>query len=101
MLRLSESTDIVRGCLKLLVTPHFRSTAEAATRELANLPTQDFSWVSYADTTRKEHWDSIHRDMSQWFRPDPLCCSSSSHKQRELCCKKHFEGDGRTSACCR
>ncbi|KAF8698840.1 hypothetical protein HU200_035100 [Digitaria exilis] len=51
MLRLSESTYIVGvtiRCLKLLVTPHFRSTAEAATRELANLPMQDFSWTHFA-----------------------------------------------------
>ncbi|RCV36370.1 hypothetical protein SETIT_7G313300v2 [Setaria italica] len=74
MLRLSESTDIVGitiRCLQLLVTPHFRFTAEAAT----NHPTQDFSWVPYADSTHKEHWNSIHRDMSQWFRPDPFCCN--------------------------
>jgi hypothetical protein len=78
MLRLSESTDIVGitiQCLQLLVTPHFKSTAEAATRELANLPTQDFSWVPYGGSTHREHWDSIHKDMSQWFRPDPLCCN--------------------------
>ncbi|PUZ40562.1 hypothetical protein GQ55_9G433900 [Panicum hallii var. hallii] len=87
MLRLSESTDIVGTtikCLQLLVTPHFRSTAEAATRELASLPTQDFSWVPYADTSHKMHWNSIHRDMSQWFRPDPLCCS---HQHRAEPCK--------------
>uniref|UniRef100_K4AIM7 Uncharacterized protein n=1 Tax=Setaria italica TaxID=4555 RepID=K4AIM7_SETIT len=90
MLRLSESTDIVGitiRCLKLLVTPHFRSTAEAATRELANLPTQDFSWVPYADSTHKEHWNSIHRDMSQWFRPDPFCCNHHHEP-----CSKHCEG---------
>ncbi|RLN39598.1 hypothetical protein C2845_PM01G18650 [Panicum miliaceum] len=87
MLRLSESTDIVGTtikCLQLLVTPHFRSTAEAATRELASLPTQDFSWVPYADSTHKEHWNSNHRDMSQWFCPDPLCCS---HQHRAEPCK--------------
>ncbi|CAN6319546.1 unnamed protein product [Urochloa humidicola] len=86
MLRLSESTDVVGitiMCLQLLVTPHFRSTAEAATRELANLPTQDFTWVPYADATHKEHWNSIHRDMSQWFRPDPLCCCN--HRGYQHC----------------
>ncbi|XP_062208937.1 uncharacterized protein LOC133910619 [Phragmites australis] len=86
MLRLSESTDIVGitiKCLQFLVTPHFKSTAEAATRELANLPTQDFSWVPYADSSHKEHWNSIHRDMSQWFRPDPLCCNQ--HEARTPC----------------
>ncbi|CAN6324863.1 unnamed protein product [Urochloa humidicola] len=83
MLRLSESTDVVGvtiRCLQLLVTPHFRSTAEAATRELANLPTQDFAWVPYAEASHKEHWNSIHRDMSEWFRPDPLCCRNN-HQQ--------------------
>ncbi|OEL15361.1 hypothetical protein BAE44_0023620 [Dichanthelium oligosanthes] len=50
MLRLSESTNIVGimiKCLQLLVTPHFRSTVEAMTRQLANLLSQDFSWVSH------------------------------------------------------
>ena len=91
MLRLSESTDIVGTtikCLQLLVTPHFRSTAEAAARELASLPTQDFSWVPYADSTHKEHWNSIHRDMSQCFRPDPLCCHNHQHRAEPPC-----EGD--------
>jgi hypothetical protein len=88
MLRLSESTDIVGvtiKCLQLLVTPHFKSTAEAATRELANLPTQDFSWVPYGGSTHREHWDSIHRDMSQWFRPDPLCCNHHEPCRPRLC----------------
>jgi hypothetical protein len=92
MLRLSESTDIVGvtiRCLQLLVTPHFRSTAEAATRELANLPTQDFAWVPYAETTHKEHWNSIQRDMSQWFRPDPFCCNN--HHQHEPICSMHCQ----------
>ncbi|CAL4931701.1 unnamed protein product [Urochloa decumbens] len=87
MLRLSESTDVVGvtiRCLQLLVTPHFRSTAEAACRELANLPTQDFTWVPYADATHKEHWNSIHRDMSRWFRPDPMCCRNHQHQP---CCE--------------
>ncbi|KAG2551133.1 hypothetical protein PVAP13_9KG374800 [Panicum virgatum] len=36
--------------------------------------------------THKEHWDSIHSDMSQWFRPDPLCCSSHHQHRAEPPC---------------
>ncbi|KAJ1265804.1 hypothetical protein BS78_08G101900 [Paspalum vaginatum] len=55
ILRLSESTDIVGTvvrCLELLVTPHFRPAADSARRELAQLPTQDFSSSSDSGSSR-------------------------------------------------
>ncbi|XP_066358352.1 uncharacterized protein [Miscanthus floridulus] len=78
ILRLSESTDLVGTiikCLELLVTPNFKPTAESARNELAQLPTQDFSWVPYVESTHKEHWNSIHSSLTQWFRPNPQCCN--------------------------
>ncbi|KAJ1255614.1 hypothetical protein BS78_K180800 [Paspalum vaginatum] len=83
MLRLSESTDIVGTVvrfLELLVTPHFRSTAECIRRELAQLPTQDFAWVPYVDCSHKKLWNSVHSCMTQWFRPNPLCCKQAQHE---------------------
>jgi len=83
ILRLSESTDLVGTivkCLELLVTPHFKPTAESASKELARLPTQDFSWVPYVDSSHKDHWNSMHSSLTQWFRPDPLCCTQHEPK---------------------
>nr|CAB3495546.1 unnamed protein product [Digitaria exilis] len=79
MLRLSESLDVVGLTIKCLqlVTPHFRSTAEAAMRELAQLPTQDFSWVPYVESSDKEHWNSIHGTMSKLLRPNPKMLQAS------------------------
>jgi len=58
VLRLSESTDLlgtIVKCLQLLmVTPHFKPAAESASKELARLPTQDFSWVPYVGSSHKE-----------------------------------------------
>jgi len=81
ILRLSESTDIVGTIVKfldlLVVAPHFKPAAESVSKELAKLPTQDFWWVPYVDSSHsshKKHWNSIHSSMTQWFRPNPLCC---------------------------
>jgi hypothetical protein len=83
MLRLSESMDVVGIAIKclqqLLVTPHFKSTAEAAMREIAQLPTQDFSWVPYVESGHKEHWNRIHGILSQVSRPNPNCCKHHHH----------------------
>ncbi|KAM3384450.1 hypothetical protein ACQJBY_008849 [Aegilops geniculata] len=86
ILRLSESTDVVGITMKCLqlVTPHFRSTAESARKELAGLPTQDFSWVPYLDSGHKDHWNSIHSSLTQWFRPNPLCCKQQ-HDELQPC----------------
>ncbi|KAF8698843.1 hypothetical protein HU200_035103 [Digitaria exilis] len=84
MLRLSESMDVVGVTIKCLqlVTPHFRSTAEAAMREFAQLPTQDFSWVPYVESSDKEHWDNVHGTMSQLLRPNPRCCRRGRHEAK-------------------
>ena len=59
ILRLSESTDIVGTIVKfldlLVVAPHFKPAAESVSKELAKLPTQDFWWVPYADSSHKKH----------------------------------------------
>uniref|UniRef100_A0A0D9ZGA6 Uncharacterized protein n=1 Tax=Oryza glumipatula TaxID=40148 RepID=A0A0D9ZGA6_9ORYZ len=78
ILRLSESTDVMGITVKCLqsVTPHFKSTAEIVVRELTQLPTQDFSWLPpYHEYGSMEHWDNVQTTLTQWFRPDPLCCS--------------------------
>ncbi|GJM96378.1 hypothetical protein PR202_ga13205 [Eleusine coracana subsp. coracana] len=85
IMRISESTDVigtVARCLELLATPHFRPTAESARRELAQLPRQDFSWVPYLESGDKEHWNAMHSSLTQWFRPNPLCCSKHVAEKR-------------------
>ncbi|KAM3335693.1 hypothetical protein ACQJBY_029909 [Aegilops geniculata] len=77
MLRLSESTDIIGTTVKCLrlVTPHFKSTADAVIKDIIQLPTQDFSSLPpEAESTNMEHWNHIHKTFTGWFRPDPLCC---------------------------
>lgn len=79
MLRLSESTDIIGtiiNCLQLVTAkvPHFKPSAEAAIREITQLPTQDFSCNKpYVVSDDIEHWN-YHNILTEWFRPDPLCC---------------------------
>ncbi|KAF7033089.1 hypothetical protein CFC21_044215 [Triticum aestivum] len=77
MLRLSESTDIIGTTVKCLqlVTPHFKSTADAVIKGIIQLPTQDFSCLPpEAESANMEHWNQIHKTFTGWFRPDPLCC---------------------------
>ncbi|VAH56331.1 unnamed protein product [Triticum turgidum subsp. durum] len=77
MLRLSESSDvlgIIARCMQA-VTPHLKAAAEGFTRELVQLPTQDFSWVESLPFRETEYWVDIHRTLTQCLRPDPLCCS--------------------------
>ncbi|TVU35633.1 hypothetical protein EJB05_17533, partial [Eragrostis curvula] len=87
ILRLSESTDLVGTLVKclelrpvlLVTTPHFRPAAESARRELVALPRQDFSWEpSYLDSGDNGHWNAMHSSLSQWFRPNPLCCNAET-----------------------
>ncbi|KAK8458301.1 hypothetical protein SEVIR_3G351500v4 [Setaria viridis] len=91
-LRLSESMDVVGTiikCLEMFFTPQFKPTAESARKEISQLPTQDFLWVPYVEASHKEHWNTIHSNMTRWFRPNPMCCkqkrpsysSSSTVKQ--------------------
>uniref|UniRef100_A0A0E0D9Y1 Uncharacterized protein n=1 Tax=Oryza meridionalis TaxID=40149 RepID=A0A0E0D9Y1_9ORYZ len=78
ILRLSESTNVMGITVKCLqsVTPHFKSIAEIVVKELTQLPTQDFSWLPpYHEYGSMEHWDNVQTTLTQWFRPDPLCCS--------------------------
>ncbi|KAF8698844.1 hypothetical protein HU200_035104 [Digitaria exilis] len=84
MLRLSESMDVVGITIKCLqlVTPHFRSTAEAAMREFVQLPTQDFWWVPYVESSDKEHWNMFHGTMSKLLRPNPRCCRRDRHEPK-------------------
>jgi hypothetical protein len=83
ILRLSESMDVVGTiikCLEMLFPPQFKPTAESARKEISQLPTQDFLWVPYVEASHKEHWTTMHSNMTQWFRPNPMCCN----KQHEL-----------------
>ena len=93
MLRLSESMVVVGIAIKclqqLLVTPHFKSIAEVAMREIAQLPTEDFSWVPYVESGHKEHWNSIHGILSQVSRPNPNCCKHHHHEPKPCSSSMH------------
>ncbi|KAL6647745.1 hypothetical protein ACP70R_015182 [Stipagrostis hirtigluma subsp. patula] len=76
LLQLSESTDIIGSavnCLQLY-SPHFKPTVEVIKKALTQLPTKDFSWFPYSYLWQRKVWDNIHSVITQWFRPDPLCC---------------------------
>ncbi|CAL5091716.1 unnamed protein product [Urochloa decumbens] len=81
-LRLSESTNIVGvavRCLQLF-TPHFKSTTETVKTKLTQLPMQDFCWVPYVDSSRKQrHWENFYSIFSKWFRPNTNCCRQQQH----------------------
>jgi hypothetical protein len=82
MLRLSESSDvfgIIIECLRSAATPHFMAAAEDVRRELVQLPTQDFRWVSQFPYAEKEYWVDVHSTLTRWLRPDPLCCDQHEH----------------------
>uniref|UniRef100_M8CBU0 Uncharacterized protein n=1 Tax=Aegilops tauschii TaxID=37682 RepID=M8CBU0_AEGTA len=83
MMRLSESTDIIGTTVKCLqlVTPHFKSMVGVVIKEITQLPTQDFSCVAHV-----EHWNNVHRILTRWFRPDPLCCQGYEHDVMPSCC---------------
>ncbi|KAF7033084.1 hypothetical protein CFC21_044210 [Triticum aestivum] len=76
MLRLSESTDIIGTVVKCLrvMTPHFNSMTDVVIKEITHLPMQDFSHVAH-----EKHWVHVHRTLTEWFRPDPLCCQGFEH----------------------
>ncbi|CAN6362617.1 unnamed protein product [Urochloa humidicola] len=76
MLRLSESTDIFGVMIKCMqsVTPHFKVAAEHVKRELIQLPTQDFTFLPLKSYGQSEYWVNVHNTMTQWCRPNPLCC---------------------------
>ncbi|WVZ63187.1 hypothetical protein U9M48_012841 [Paspalum notatum var. saurae] len=82
MLRLSESTDIFGVIIKCVqaVAPHFKFAAESIRTGLIQLPTQDFSWDS--PYSGSEFWANIHDTITQWHRPNPLCCSE--HRQHPI-----------------
>uniref|UniRef100_A0A0E0LGI3 Rx N-terminal domain-containing protein n=1 Tax=Oryza punctata TaxID=4537 RepID=A0A0E0LGI3_ORYPU len=86
ILQLSDSTNIIGTTIKCLqlFTPHFKSSTETVRKELTQLPTQDFSWVSHA---RLYHWDNIHNITTEWFRPNPLCCK---HHGQKVCGSGHI-----------
>lgn len=81
MLRLSESTDIFGIVIKCMqsVTPHFKFAAEDIRRELIELPTQDFSWVTHSPYGENKYWVDVHNTLTQWFRSNPLCCNGHEH----------------------
>ncbi|KAG0542437.1 hypothetical protein BDA96_02G104000 [Sorghum bicolor] len=95
MLQISESVDIVGITIKCLqlFPPLFRSAVENIRKELMQLPTQDFSWVPYVDSSHhKEHWDNLHSFGTQWFRPNPLCCKQHDLHERDCRSKVNMSG---------
>lgn len=81
MLRLSESTDIFGVIIKSMesVTPHCKFASEGVKRGLIQLPTQDFSWLPYSLYSKNKYWENIHSILTQWYRPNPLCCNEHKH----------------------
>ena len=81
MLRFSESTDVFGVIIKCMqsVAPHFKFAAEGVKRELIQLPTQDFSWVTQSPYGESAYWFNVHNTLTQLFRPNPLCCNQ--HEQ--------------------
>ncbi|XP_066335071.1 uncharacterized protein [Miscanthus floridulus] len=77
VLRLSDSTNIIGVMVKCMqsVTPHFTSAAERFKEELIQLPTQDFSILSHSPYVQSEYWVNVHNTVTQWCRPNPLCCN--------------------------
>ncbi|XBI32277.1 hypothetical protein VPH35_055748 [Triticum aestivum] len=76
MLHLSESTDIIGTIVKCLrvMTPHFKSTTDFVIKEITHLPMQDFSYIAH-----KKHLAHVDGALTEWFRPDPLCCQGFEH----------------------
>ncbi|XP_014753730.1 uncharacterized protein LOC104582951 isoform X2 [Brachypodium distachyon] len=89
MMRVLESTDIIGTTVKCLrlVTPHFKSTADVVTKEIMQLPTQDFSCLplEVANANVEQYWNDIHTTFAGWFRPDPLCCQGYEHNVVPSC----------------
>jgi len=81
MLRFSESTDVFGLIIKCMqsVAPHFKFAAEGVKRQLIQLPTQDFSWVTQSPYGESAYWFNVHNTLTQRFRPNPLCCNQ--HEQ--------------------
>ncbi|OEL28206.1 hypothetical protein BAE44_0010775, partial [Dichanthelium oligosanthes] len=77
------SSDALIGHLfagKFVEYKHCGMEANTITLELTQLPTKDFSWSSQYDSYRsREHWDNVQDTLTQWFRPDPLCCQGYEH----------------------
>ncbi|KQK11499.1 hypothetical protein BRADI_2g60540v3 [Brachypodium distachyon] len=94
ILRLSESTDIIGTIVKCLqlVTPHFKSMADVAIKEITQLPTQDFACVpaEVANAQMEQWnpglWNHVHKSLTGWYRQDPLCCQGYEHKGNESSC---------------
>ncbi|XP_066393167.1 uncharacterized protein [Miscanthus floridulus] len=84
MLRLSESTDIFDVIIKCIqpVAPHFKFLAEGLSRGLIQLPTQDFTWDS--PYGQSEVWVKVHNTMTEWHRPNPLCCNCNDHGHHQI-----------------
>ncbi|KAF0931895.1 hypothetical protein E2562_007087 [Oryza meyeriana var. granulata] len=79
MVRLSERTDVLGTMIECLQsatpTSHFRVVAEDVRRELAQLPTQDFTWVARSPYGHNKYWVDVHNTLTRWYRPNPLCCT--------------------------
>lgn len=92
MLRLSESTNIVRTAIRCLqsFTASMKHVAEAAIGELTQLPPQDISH-SHSANSRFSIQELLFSYDTQFWRPDPLCCKpdgcATSCTQTELSCK--------------
>ncbi|KAM0862205.1 hypothetical protein ACQ4PT_045411 [Festuca glaucescens] len=56
-----------------------RVAAEVIRRELIQLPTQDFSWRTRSTYGENSYWFDVHNTLTQWFRPNPLCCNEHEH----------------------
>ncbi|EMS46285.1 hypothetical protein TRIUR3_25693 [Triticum urartu] len=89
MMRISESTNLIGTTVKCLqlVTPHFKSTAEIVIKEIAQLPTQDFSCLppEVMSVNAEHYWNEMNTTFAVCSRPDPLCCQGYEHKIVSSC----------------
>lgn len=57
----------------------FRVAAEEVRKELIQLPTQDLTWVARSPYGHNKYWIDVHTTLTQWYRPNPLCCTEHQH----------------------
>uniref|UniRef100_A0A0D9VWD0 Uncharacterized protein n=1 Tax=Leersia perrieri TaxID=77586 RepID=A0A0D9VWD0_9ORYZ len=84
VMRLSESTDVLGimiDCVRSS-TSQFRVAGEEITRELAQLPTKDLTWIAHTPYGLKKYWEDVHDNITRLSRPNPLCCTDHHHHHR-------------------
>jgi hypothetical protein len=87
VLQISESTDIVGTAIQCLqfFAPHLKCAVENIIKELAQLPTQCLSWMPSVYSHKNDRI-FVQNHISQWVRPEPVCCENyDRHELRHIC----------------